>query len=103
MITFENFKRFIEASELFNTSVDKLYDLKIDIIESGLFKSYGNVEDVLITSLFKGDGIDYINWWLYERKDYTGNISNTLLDFEGNKIEVNSIAELWDLVKDYRI
>lgn len=103
MITFENFKRFIEASELFNTNVDKLYDLKIDIIESELFKGYGHVEDILITSLFKENGIDYINWWLYERKDYNGHISNTLLDFERNEIEVNSIEELWDLVKDYRI
>lgn len=103
MITFENFKRFIEASELFNTNVDKLYDLKIDIIESELFTSHENLEDVLITSLFKERAVDYINWWLYEREDFNGNISNTLLDYDGNEVEVNSIEELWDLVKDWQI
>lgn len=102
MITKEEFIDFIEVHEKFNNNVDLLYDLKIDIINSFLFEAFGKVCDMLLNATFTPDGVDWINWWLYESKDlYTKERLPVYINDE--KVLIETPDELWEIIKDYRI
>ena len=102
MITKEEFIDFIEVHEKFNNNVDLLYDSKIDIINSILFEVFGKVCDMLLNTTFTPDGVDWINWWLYESKDlYTEERLPVYINDE--KVLIETPDELWKIIKDYRI
>ena len=102
MITKEEFIDFIEVHEKFNNDIDLLYDLKIDIINSFLFEAFGKVCDMLLNAAFTPDGVDWINWWLYEGKNlYTEERLPVYINDE--KVLIETPDELWEIIKDYRI
>jgi hypothetical protein len=79
MITKEQFIKLIADHRKHNDRLDK-------------------VEDVL-GLLFQEEGVDDINWWLYEKcecPDYK------MWDKDGNEIPTETLYDLWEIVKDYR-
>mgnify|MGYP006998562902 FL=1 len=51
---------------------------------------------------FTPDGVDWINWWLYESKDlYTEERLPVYINDE--KVLIETPDELWKIIKDYRI
>lgn len=53
-----------------NEFEDKLYDMKIDIINCKLVEYPAVFFDELMRSEFGEDGLDLISWWLYEDVDH---------------------------------
>lgn len=101
MITKEQFEEFIKNYYLFDSYLDKLQKLQIDIIETPLFKQFAKLNDLFLTTNFTEEGVDWVNWWLYERVSFTGEI-NAAYDDSGEEIDLSSPSKLWDLVEKYR-
>lgn len=101
MITKEQFEEFIENYYLFDNYVNELQKLQIDIIETPLFNQFAKLNDLFLTTNFTEEGVDWINWWLYERVSFTGEI-NAAYDDSGEEIDLSSLSKLWDLVEKYR-
>lgn len=67
-----------------------------NIYECDWVESHYNLFDEIIEMFFNDDGIELINWWLYEKDpdDY-------ITDCNGNHIPCETIEELWENVKEY--
>ena len=55
--------------------------------------------DEVIGLLFQEEGVDDINWWLYEK---CGRPDYKMWDKDGNEIPTETLDDLWEIVKDYR-
>ena len=65
-------------------------------------EEFGKVCDMLLNATFTPDGVDWINWWLYESKDlYTEERLPVYINDE--KVLIETPDELWEIIKDYRI
>lgn len=51
---------------------------------------------------FSEEGVDWINWWLWERTSITGE-ELPWYDEEGNKHYAHTIEDLWNIVKEYQL
>ncbi len=103
MLTKEQFIKAIELVQQFNKSLDSLYEEKIDFTNSTLFTSFSELSDLFWISHFTTDGVDWINWWLYERVDIISGEILAAFDEDDNEIDVSSPDKLWDLVVEYLI
>ena len=65
-MTKENFIKCINAILELEKWCDDLYALGLDITNSKYF-NYGVLADNLWLEAFGVEGLDWINWWLYER------------------------------------
>lgn len=101
MITKEEFISAIYHIQLFNNAVDDLSRNGINITESELFQSFGNISDKLFSTNFTNEGFQWINWWLYERYNFGEHITNAAYDIDGNIINLDTSEELWNLVSRY--
>ena len=55
-----------------------------------------------LEEMFTKDGVDWINWYIYERKSIiTGEIL-PCFDEEGNEFYVNTPEDLWKLVEQHQ-
>lgn len=70
MMTKEKFKDLMYKMQEINEFEDKLYDMKIDIINCKLVEYPAVFFDELMRSEFGEDGLDLISWWLYEDVDH---------------------------------
>lgn len=52
--------------------------------------------DKTIDLLFNEDGVDDIDWWLYEK---SGNPELRMWDADGKEIPTDTVEDLWNLVK----
>lgn len=95
MITKEIFKKIMEIRDRYDSNVDRLYELGINIIDSNLYSDFNIIFDTLISTNFSMEGVEWIDWWLYES-------STRLYIKDGKEITVD-IDELWELVKNYVI
>lgn len=68
--------------------VDKLYDLKVDIVDSPIY-NYGVILDSLLRRVYNTEGIDIINNWLYE------------LGYNKENSDIESIDKLYDYVNKH--
>ena len=114
MITYEKFKeiivRYITLAKCENT----LREVNIDIFESPIFETTGYYLDWLWDVYFTEDGVDTINWWMFEYhtleedfdKDgnYIGDSNKDpgMWDSNDNVIPMITIEDLWNEVKDLR-
>lgn len=92
--------------------VHELYHIKFDIAETPLFEAYGYMLDRVWEAYFTEEGMDTINWFLYEHHNI-GEDFDTYLnmlepgqlsmhDENGNNIPMETIEDLWNYVKDFR-
>lgn len=100
MITKKLFVKFIKLVQSYNNNFDKLYELKVDLVNSFLFEDFGILSDLYLDSNYTEEGKDWINWWLFEKP-----IDNEdhAFDEEGNPIKLETIEELYEFVKQYEI
>lgn len=67
---------------------------------NGITVEYGNILfDEVLGLLFQEEGVDDINWWLYEK---CGRPDYKMWDKDGNEIPTETLDDLWEIVKDYR-
>lgn len=100
MITKEQFVKLITDNRKHNDRLDEVEDVLGLAIYDCDWVEYGNILfDEVLGLLFQEEGVDDINWWLYEkceRPDYK------MWDKDGNEIPTETLDDLWEIVKDYR-
>lgn len=100
MITKEQFIKLITDNRKHNDRLDEVEDVLGLAIYDCDWVEYGNILfDEVLGLLFQEEGVDDINWWLYEkcgRQDYK------MWDKDGNEIPTETLDDLWEIVKDYR-
>lgn len=100
MITKEQFIKLITDNRKHNDRLDEVEDVLGLAIYDCDWVEYGNILfDEVLGLLFQEEGVDDINWWLYEkceRPDYK------MWDKDGNEIPTETLDDLWEIVKDYR-
>jgi len=80
-------------------SVEKILDIdnafNIDWIEYS-----ARLFEHTIEILFNNEGVEIINWWLFELEDKSG---DCMWDEDGKVIPMKTIEDLWNYVKEERI
>lgn len=98
MITKEQFIKLITDYRKHNDRLDEVEEVLGLAIYDCDWVEYGNILfDEVLGLLFQEEGVDDINWWLYEkcrRPDYKM--------WDGNEIPTETLDDLWEIVKDYR-
>jgi len=93
----EKFKSIIEITEKINKNCSSLHSLGVDLMDYD--DSYHEIIRLLMASIFKEAGVDWIDWYLYERPSFKGT-DNHAWDENGNPI-CYDIPSLWETVKEY--
>ena len=114
MITYEKFKEIIVRYIIFSKCESILREMNIDIFESPLFETTGYYLDWLWDAYFTENGVDTINWWMFEYHtleedfDKNGNYIGDpdkepgMWDKDDKIILMITIEDLWNEVKDLR-
>ena len=95
----ETFTTLIEGLERHNERKDNAYKLGIDILSFDE-DYYREVVRPLMAEVFTEEGIDWINWYLYERPSLSGGKDLEAFDKEGKPI-CYDIPSLYDTIKKY--
>lgn len=100
MITREQFIKLITDNRKHNDRLDEVEDVLGLAIYDCDWVEYGNILfDEVLGLLFQEEGVDDINWWLYEK---CGRPDYKMWDKDGNEIPTETLDDLWEIVKDYR-
>lgn len=101
MITKQNFIEMIELAEKFSAETDRWSDFGIDVVDLPIGEIPWKMFSTWYKSNFNPYGQDWIDWYLWERKDLrTGDIL-ACYDTDGEKFFVETPEDLWDLVEEY--
>ena len=93
-MTKETFIKLIKDYQEFQEYLDKLYDLKIDIINGLLHEYPCKLFDSIIYDTFTEDGSDWVSYYLYENPDKCYYIDKV-------KYPLETVDDLWNVVRDY--
>lgn len=102
MITKEEFTKLITWHEEQDKLVDKLTEIFPNAYESNVIDNSWKVFDLVWKICFDEEGQDWISWWLYDCKSYKDNTYNHTYEENGETISVETIDDLWKLVKGCR-
>lgn len=95
---YKEFEKIIKNLEKCRERSHTIYSLGIDTMD--YTEPYQEVIGSLLLSLFKTEGKDWIDWYLYERPSFNG--KEPLKAFDENDKEIcHNIESLWDTVKKY--
>jgi hypothetical protein len=97
MITKELFIKMINSAEKFSAEIDRWNDFGIDVYDLPIGSIPWEMFTYWATSQFDEAGQDWIDWYLWERKDFSGNLL-ACYDEDGSKFFVNNPEDLWELV-----
>lgn len=89
----EEFIKTINILTKIDDTITKLYDIGVDIVNSPLC-DYGIIADILWTCIYGEEGMDIINWWLYENVD-------KIITIDGEDIDVTKVEDLYDFLNKY--
>ena len=92
--------------------VNELYRIKFDITDNPLFAAYYYMLDRVWEAYFTEDGVDIINWFIFEHHSIGDDFDSLLnmiepgqlsmKDENGNNIPMDTIDDLWNYVKNFR-
>ncbi len=103
MITKESFTKLIKNAQNYNKELDRWSDFGIDLFELPISELGWEFLNIALPELFTDEGVDWINWWLFEKPGlFKNSLSNETYDEDGNIIPTDTIDDLWNLVKDYQ-
>jgi hypothetical protein len=95
---YKEFEKLITGYKSWNKRIDEVGDIlgcdnmyELDWIEYTCIQFQHIIE-----YLFNEEGIDWINWWLFEREDHS---DDAVTDADGNVIPSKTVEDLWNLVK----
>jgi hypothetical protein len=97
-LNFQEFKTLIETLEKTREKYSALYDLGIDTLTYD--EDYQKVITILMESVFREEGKDWIDWYLYERVGFDGKMLEAW-DENENPI-CHNVESLWETIKPYR-
>lgn len=96
-MTYEQFEDTIKRLEEIKDSTNTIHGFGIDLLEYD--EKYHMIITILLNSIFKTEGKDWIDWYLYERPGFGDGFSKA---WDENDQEIcYNIPSLWDTVKPY--
>ena len=97
-----NFVAMINAIEKYDAEVERWADFGIELYELPICELTWELINMYLEEVFNEDGVDWINWYIYERKSiFTGEIL-PCFDEEGKEFYVNTPEDLWKLVEQHQ-
>lgn len=111
MINKNEFTKFIEAYQIFESGMDRLSfaltgsKYGIPLFETDWGDAVGTMLDTFLDSHFTNDGCDLVTWWLFEDVDklITQKVNPDLFNGESEiEYDVEDIEALWDYIQKYK-
>ena len=97
-----NFVAMINAIEKYDAEIERWADFGIELYELPICELTWELINMYLEEMFNKDGVDWINWYIYERKSiFTGEVL-PCFDEEGKEFYVNTPEDLWKLVEQHR-
>ena len=97
-----NFVAMVNAIEKYDAEVERWADFGIELYELPICELTWELINMYLEEMFDKDGIDWINWYIYERKSiFTGEVL-PCFDEEGKEFYVNTPEDLWKLVEQHQ-
>ena len=103
MITKEQFTKVIEDTLKLNKEYDRWDDFGISLWELPIGDTIANLAESIWDITFDEDGVDWINWWIYERPAlFEGDEVNKAYNEDGSEIPTETVDDLWNIVEKFR-
>ena len=97
-----NFVAMVNAIERYDAEVERWADFGIELYELPICELTWEIINMYLEEMFNKDGVDWINWYIYERKSiFTGEVL-PCWDEEGKEFYVNTPEDLWKLVEQHQ-
>lgn len=97
-----NFVAMVNAIEKYDAEVERWADFGIELYELPICELTWELINMYLEEMFNEDGVDWINWYIYERKSiFTGEVL-PCFDEEGKEFYVNTPEDLWKLVEQHQ-
>ena len=97
-----NFVAMVNTIEKYDAEVERWADFGIELYELPICELTWELINMYLEEMFNKDGIDWINWYIYERKSiFTGEVL-PCFDEEGKEFYVNTPEDLWKLVEQHQ-
>ena len=100
-MTKEYFLKLIANAECFNSELDRWAEFGIELFELPIAEISWDFFNIVIQSAFTNEGVDIINWWLFEKRISCEEVLE-IRDNSGSIIPSDTIEDLWNIVKEYR-
>lgn len=100
-MTKEFFTKLIENAEALVIEMDRWDKFGISLFELPIGTIPWEIFDMTIQKSFNAFGVDWINWYLFERISVITHKVLPCYDEEGDKVFLNTADDLWEWVKDY--
>ena len=97
-----NFVAMINAIEKYDAEVERWADFGIELYELPICELTWEIINMYLEEMFNKDGIDWINWYIYERKSIITGEVLPCFDEEGKEFYVNTPEDLWKLVEQHQ-
>lgn len=101
MITKEHFLQLVSLAESYIKGYDHLVDSKVldlNALDAIILETSGRILEELWRAYFTDEGVDWINWYLYEKRP-----GLEAYDETGAVIPTENSEDLWNIVKSYNI
>lgn len=102
MITKELFTKFIENAQAYQKELDRWSNFGIDLFELPISELSWNFYNKFLEQAFTVDGIDWVNWWMFEKFQPYNEKPLEAYNNDGI-IPTDTIDDLWEIVKKYVI
>lgn len=97
-----NFVAMVNAIEKYDAEIERWADFGIELYELPICEIPWKLINMYLEEVFNEDGVDWINWYIYERKSiFTGEVL-PCFDEEGKEFYVNTPEDLWKLVEQHQ-
>lgn len=93
-MTFEEFKGAVNLMTSHHIKVSKAYDLNIDLID--FCDTQGKLINVLWGHILTEEGLDWFNWFLYEKDGISGKPKKDMKAYDNKKEILKDLKGLYD-------
>lgn len=97
-----NFVAMVNAIEKYDAEVERWADFGIELYELPICEIPWKIINIYLEEIFNEDGVDWINWYIYERKSIITGEVLPCWDEEGKEFYVNTPEDLWKLVEQHQ-
>lgn len=97
-----NFIAMVNAIERYDAEVERWAGFGIELYELPICELTWELINMYLEEMFNEDGVDWINWYIYERKSIITGEVLPCFDEEGKEFYVNTPEDLWKLVEQHQ-
>lgn len=97
-----NFVAMINTIEKYDAEIERWNDFGIALYELPICELTWELINIYLEEMFNEDGVDWINWYIYERKSIITGEVLPCFDEEGKEFYVNTPEDLWKLVEQHQ-